>query len=109
MKNFYVKSELVNPRAIIINTMNLRSISPFIAFCKAKREEVKAANPTAELGDMGRLLAARWKKMTEIEKAVYSTPRRVYVAAKQEPEPALRRSSRLRNKRLGLNFWGLKV
>jgi len=83
-----------------------RPVSPFIAFCKAKRDEVKAANPKAEVGDMGRLLSARWKELSESEKAVYSFPRSV---SKNESEPVLRRSARLRNKSLGLDFWGLKI
>jgi len=68
------------------------------------RDEVKAANPTAEFGEMGRLLRARWNNMNETEKASYA------VGRESEPcESGLRRSSRLRNKRLGLNFWGLKL
>jgi len=88
-----------------------RQMSPYIAFCYAKRDEVKAANPDASFGDMGRLLAALWKEQNENKKAMYTEPRtdttrECVVATSNEPE--LRRSSRLRNKRLGLNFWGLK-
>jgi hypothetical protein len=87
----------------------------YLAFCVANREEVKAANPSAEVGDMGRLLRTRWNMLSESEKAMYNKPR---VAIQMdlnneptqdnEPNQVLRRSSRLRNKRLGLNFWGLK-
>jgi len=78
--------------------------SSYIVFCKAMRDEVRVANPTAEFGQMGRLLRARWNNMSETEKASY--------AVRSQSEPCvfgLRRSSRLRNKRLGLNFWGIKL
>jgi len=78
--------------------------SSYIAFCNAMRDEVRAANPTAEFGQMGRLLRARWNNMSENEKASYA------VSSQSEPCVfGLRRSSRLRNKRLGLNFWGIKL
>ena len=87
----------------------------YLAFCVANREEVKAANPSAEVGDMGRLLRTRCNMLSESEKAMYDKPRvEIQMDLNNEPtqdnEPnqVLRRSSRLRNKRLGLNFWGLK-
>ena len=88
-----------------------RQMSPYIAFCYAKRDEVKAANPDASFGDMGRLLAALWKEQNENKKAMHTEPRTDTTGepvAATTNEPVLRRSSRLRNKRLGLNFWGLK-
>jgi hypothetical protein len=54
--------------------MSTRAISPFIAFCHIKRDEVKAANPTAGFGDMGRLLAVIWKEMSQSERMVYTEP-----------------------------------
>lgn len=54
--------------------MSTRAISPFIAFCHIKRDEVKAANPTAGFGDMGRLLAVIWKEMSQSEKMIYAEP-----------------------------------
>jgi hypothetical protein len=89
--------------------MSTRAVSPFIAFCKSKRDEVKAANPKAEFGKIGMLLSTLWKSMSQSEKDAYAEPRcrqQNFVAAN---EPELRRSSRLRNKRLGLNFWGCKI
>jgi hypothetical protein len=86
-----------------------RSVSPFIAFCKAKRDYIKAANPTAELGDMGRLLSAAWKEVSDSEKELYAVNHKNYAVESSQCESGLRRSSRLRNKRLGLNFWGLKL
>lgn len=87
------------------------TFSAYIAFCKVNRDEVKAANPGAQFGDMGRLLRARWNKMSDREKAVYSKPRQVQVdsSTNVQSEHGVRRSSRLRNKRLGLDFWGLKI
>lgn len=67
--------------------------SAYIAFCKAKRHEVNEA----KFGDKGKILRALWNKMSDSEKAIYTK------------EPVLRRSSRLRNKQLGLNFWGNKI
>lgn len=86
-----------------------RTVSPFIAFCKAKRDDIKAANPTAELGDMGGLLSAAWKELSESEKAVYAVNHKNYVIASSQCESGLRRSSRLRNNRLGLDFFGIKL
>jgi hypothetical protein len=123
----------------------LDPLSPFLCFCHANRETVRAANPTARFGDMGRLLSAIWRDMSESDKAIYSNPvvqlmarqmsdmiqergdlrllvdRAVarsrtnqvtpvhVVAPAPANDPELRRSSRLRNKRLGLNFWGCKI
>jgi hypothetical protein len=84
--------------------MSRQTVSPFIEFCKANREEVKAANPTANFGDMGRLLKVRWDELNEAKKSAYQVKK-----PDTSDEPGLRRSSRLRNQRLGLDFWGLKL
>ena len=86
-----------------------RAVSPFIAFCKAKRDEVKAANPTAKFGDMSKLLSALWKELSENEKMAYVNSHQTVDKNNKDNEPELRRSARLRNKRLGLNFWGNKL
>ena len=83
--------------------------SPYISFCNAKRAEVKAANQNAEFGDMGRLLRNLWNELSESEKSVYGTHHKNNAAITSYCEPGLRRSKRLRNKRLGLNFWGTKI
>ena len=91
------------------------STNPFIKFCHAKREEVKAANPNILFGEMGLILGSIWKGMSDSEKAVYYTDvrlvptRRSIPRAEAEADTGLRRSSRLRNNRLGLDFWGLKL
>lgn len=82
-------------------------VSPFIAFCHAKRDELKAANPTA---DMGRMLAMLWKDMSVTERMAYADLSKSNRISLQTENPQeVRRSSRLRNKRLGLDFWGLKI
>lgn len=82
-------------------------MSAYIAFCTANRDAFKASNPRAELGDMGRLLRAHWNGLSEREKAIYAEPG-IKISFTNEREQDLRRSSRLRNKRLGLDFWGIK-
>jgi hypothetical protein len=96
---------------------NNTTFSAYIAFCKENRDEVKAANPNAVFGDMGRLLLARWNEMSAKERSVYTNPRdnsqqndeNVHIEAEIPSEVGLRRSSRLRNKRMGVDFWGLKT
>jgi len=48
-----------------------RQPSPFIVFCSEKRPEVKKANPDASFGDLGKLLGAQWKSLTDAQKAAY--------------------------------------
>jgi hypothetical protein len=82
--------------------INNSRFSAYIAFCKENRDEVKAVNPAAAFGDMGRLLRDRWNNMSESEKETYASMKN------NSSDAGLRRSSRLRNKRLGVNFWGIK-
>jgi hypothetical protein len=100
-------------------------VSPFIVFCNEHRDEIKAANPNVQFGEIGRLLAIRWKEMSDRERMAYVVPYSARLAngippretrhapaptpATTPSEPEMRRSSRLRNKRLGLDFWGLKI
>ena len=86
-------------------SINKMSTNPFIKFCQEKRDEVKAANPNANFGDIGMILASLWKEMNQIER----TPRVESRSQVTEADPGLRRSARVRNKRLGLNFWGLTL
>jgi len=92
-----------------------RSTSPFIVFCKENRDAVKAANPTASFGDTAKLLSNIWKDMKRSEQEAYSESRNVNLGESRTQvnvptsDQPLRRSSRLRNKRLGLDFWGLKL
>ena len=45
--------------------------SPYINFCKAKRQEVKIANPGASFGELSKLLGAEWKLMNDTQKMEY--------------------------------------
>ena len=40
-------------------------------FCEDKRAEIKAANPEAGFGEIGKLLAATWKECDADAKAQY--------------------------------------
>jgi hypothetical protein len=48
-----------------------RQASPFIVFCSEKRPEVKAKNPSATFGELGKILGAQWKALSDAQKASY--------------------------------------
>jgi len=93
--------------------MSTRAVSPFIVFCNSKRGELQAANPKAEFGEIGVKLAVLWKSMSQSERDEYADKWRgqqtVVASRTRSSEPEVRRSARLRNKSLGLNFWGGKI
>lgn len=45
-----------------------RAPSAYLLFSQAIREEVKAANPDASFGEIGKLLGARWSELSEEDK-----------------------------------------
>ncbi|KAE8214043.1 hypothetical protein CF319_g5431 [Tilletia indica] len=45
--------------------------SAYIIFCSEHRDRVKEENPTAGFGDIGRILGAKWKEMSEKDKAPF--------------------------------------
>lgn len=45
-------------------------VSPYITFCVTKRPEVKAMYPTANFGDIGRMLGNMWAGLSHEEKQV---------------------------------------
>ncbi|KAL9932504.1 hypothetical protein V8E36_008621 [Tilletia maclaganii] len=45
--------------------------SAYIIFCSEHRDRVKAENPTAGFGDVGRILGAKWKDMSDKDKAPF--------------------------------------
>ena len=49
-----------------------RPLSAYMFFSQDHRERVKQANPDAGFGDVGRLLGAKWKEMSEAEKKPYN-------------------------------------
>ncbi|KAG8986007.1 Non-histone chromosomal protein 6 [Tulasnella sp. 427] len=48
-----------------------RPLSAFMYFCKDWRDRVKAENPEASFGEVGKLLGAKWKELDESEKTSY--------------------------------------
>jgi hypothetical protein len=69
-------------------------------------DKLKLHNPTANFGDMGRLLMDIWKNMSESEKAVYiNSP----IQPAMPSDLGLRRSSRLKNKLRKVDFFGCKL
>ncbi|KAG8927264.1 Non-histone chromosomal protein 6 [Tulasnella sp. 418] len=48
-----------------------RPLSAFMYFCKDWRERVKAENPSASFGEVGKLLGAKWKELDEADKTSY--------------------------------------
>ena len=47
-----------------------RALSPYILFCTERRAAVKAANPSATFGELGKLLGALWGTLDEKGRAV---------------------------------------
>ncbi|KAI7875292.1 hypothetical protein K492DRAFT_136696 [Lichtheimia hyalospora FSU 10163] len=48
-----------------------RSLSAYMFFSQANRQKVKDENPDASFGEIGKLLGAKWSKMSEDEKKPY--------------------------------------
>jgi hypothetical protein len=61
-----------------------RAPSSYIRFSVAKRAEVVAANPTAKMGDIAKIIGGMWKLLSDDEKASY----KVAVAATAEAAAA---------------------
>lgn len=51
-----------------------RPASAYIRFSVAKRPEVVAANPTAKLGDVAKILGTMWKALSTDEQATWKAP-----------------------------------
>ena len=49
-----------------------RALSAYMFFSQDWRERVKAENPDAGFGEIGKLLGARWKELSDEEKKVRS-------------------------------------
>jgi hypothetical protein len=47
-----------------------RALSAYMFFSQDWRERVKAENPDAGFGEIGKLLGARWKELSDDEKKV---------------------------------------
>lgn len=49
-----------------------RALSAYMFFSQDNRERVKSENPAASFGEIGRLLGAKWKDMSEAQKQPYN-------------------------------------
>ncbi|KZV88553.1 hypothetical protein EXIGLDRAFT_839152 [Exidia glandulosa HHB12029] len=49
-----------------------RALSAYMFFVQAERETVKEENPDAGFGELGKLLGARWKEMSDKDKKPYT-------------------------------------
>mmetsp|Transcript_23891 Transcript_23891/g.21733 ORF Transcript_23891/g.21733 Transcript_23891/m.21733 type:complete len:89 (-) Transcript_23891:78-344(-) len=63
-----------------------RAPSPYIIFCTEKRPEVKAANPEATFGELGKLLGQLWGSLDEKGKAPYVKKSAEHKAALENDE-----------------------
>lgn len=48
-----------------------RPLSAYMFFSRDQRERTKAENPQASFGEIGRILGATWKEMSESQKKPY--------------------------------------
>jgi len=48
-----------------------RAPSPYINFCSEWRPKMKADNPDATFGELGKLLGEKWKTLSDSEKAKF--------------------------------------
>ncbi|KAH7103682.1 high mobility group box domain-containing protein [Auriculariales sp. MPI-PUGE-AT-0066] len=49
-----------------------RALSAYMFFVQDNRENIKEENPDAKFGEIGKLLGARWKEMTDADKKPYN-------------------------------------
>jgi len=49
-----------------------RALSAYMFFVQDYRERIKEENPDASFGEVGKLLGAKWKEMSDAEKKVHS-------------------------------------
>ncbi|ORZ13543.1 high mobility group box domain-containing protein, partial [Absidia repens] len=48
-----------------------RGLSAYMFFSQSNREQIKAENPDATFGQLGKLLGAKWKELSDAEKKPY--------------------------------------
>ncbi|CAO1615720.1 unnamed protein product [Parajaminaea phylloscopi] len=48
-----------------------RALSAYMFFSQDQRERTKSENPTATFGEIGRILGATWKEMSDAQKKPY--------------------------------------
>ena len=47
-----------------------RPLAPYMFYCKEQREIVKQNNPDVSFGELGKILGAQWKDLSEKDKRV---------------------------------------
>jgi hypothetical protein len=63
-----------------------RPLSAFMFFSQAKREAVKAANPDATFGGVGKLVGEAWRTASEEVKAEFQAKAKAEAEAEEEEE-----------------------
>ena len=48
-----------------------RAPGPYMLFCKAERPKIVAANPKFTFGEVGKELGAKWRGMSDAQKAKF--------------------------------------
>ena len=65
-----------------------RPLNAYMLFSSDQRAAIKAANPTAGLGEVAKMIGDKWKTLSEDEKAPYTRQAEAlkaeYVAAKEK-------------------------
>ena len=51
-----------------------REPGPYMKFCKAERPKIVAANPMFTFGEIAKELGAKWRAMSEAQKAKFTSP-----------------------------------
>lgn len=64
------KTEKADGKAKSDKPKTKRTPSPYIVFCSEKRPELKAANPNASFGELGKMLGQLWGQLDEKAKMV---------------------------------------
>ena len=64
-----VKTRTVKPKKDPLKPK--RALSAYMFFVQDYRERIKEENPNASFGEVGKLLGAKWKEMSDAEKKPY--------------------------------------
>jgi len=70
-----------------------RPLSAYMFFSQDWRERIKTENPDAGFGEVGKLLGAKWKELSEVEKKPYTDQ------AMRDKERAEREKAELEDKK----------
>ena len=94
---------------IIKHLLMSRALSAYMFFVQDYRERIKEENPDASFGEVGKLLGAKWKEMSDAEKKVrvllFLMVNHSRLALREEgyrrQGPSIRRQGRIRCRREG--------